>query len=265
MNKINVLIIGNTSSSGWNLKIGLEQFDEVGRVDVVFDSHPTIDGIPTPKEGLLNPNEYDVIHYHYPFIKTFIKYYNYIKNAKILVCHWRGTDLRGKDFKFPLNYIYPLIHNYTKSWFFKHADFHFYSTYDLAWWLRSIPSNKKSHLFQVVDTDQFKPINCKKKGVFRNKGGAFGYKENKITHDEMPTYMNQFKKAEIIPGAGLDVHTIQVTHLEAAACGLQVKWHEHLDRDWVLYNASIPVFSTKVITTYICLLNKKGVNGHGDY
>ena len=242
-----ILIVGNTASTGWNLKKGLMNFSDVERIDIIFEKTPILSG--TPDKEILPPGSYDVVFCIYPFIKKSIKkkIKCHLLKSKLFICSWCGTDLRGKDFKFPLNYIYPLIHNYTKGWFFYHADFHFYSTYDLAWWLRSIPSNKKSHLFQAVDTDQFKPIGCKKEGVFRNKGGAFGYKESKITHDEMPTYMNQFKKAEIIPGAGLDVHTIQVTHLESAACGLQVKWHEHLDRDWVIRNASKEIIALKVI------------------
>jgi hypothetical protein len=32
-----ILIIGNTCSTGWNLKKGLETYNEVERVDIVFE------------------------------------------------------------------------------------------------------------------------------------------------------------------------------------------------------------------------------------
>ncbi len=256
MKKINVLIIGNTASTGWNLKNGLNKFKDIGRVDLIFKTHPTTSGHPSKK--LLSPKEYDIVHYNYPFIKTYLKYYKYIKNAKTLICHWHGTDLRGKDFKFPKNVFYKITQNLIKKKMFKKADFHFYSTYDLAWWLRSIPYDKKSHMFCLIDTKLFYNYNLKnRRDKITLKKGAKGFSKQKIKHDDMPKILNQYKYADITPAEGLDFRIIQVTHMECLACGLKVKYHEDKNRNWVLKNASISVISKKTYKIYLDLLNNK--------
>jgi hypothetical protein len=256
MKKINVLIIGNICSTGWNLKKGLEKHSFINNVHLIFKEHPTIDGVPTPKHKLLNPKQYDIVHYQYPFIKTHFQYYKYIRNCKKLVCHWRGTDLRLTSFKNPIkNLFYRCAQKTLQKHLFKKADFHFYSTYDLAWWLRNIPSNKKSHLFSLIDTNTFKDYKLpNRKGIIHLKKGAKGFGKQKIKHKDMPKILNKYKFAEITPAEGLDPHTIQVSTMECLACGLKVKYHEEKNRFWVQKNASIPVVTNKVIKIYEKLL-----------
>lgn len=238
---MNLLIIGNTTSSGTHLKNGLRKYypELFENIHLVFKEHPTIDGV--SDKNLLEPKDYDVVIYNYPFIKTYVKYKDYINNSKILINWWRGTDLRGLTFKNPIiNLAYKSIHTIFKNMMFKKAYINLYSTYDLAWWVKT--ENKKQ-FFQIIDTDVFKPIFDptipKNEEPLILKKGARGFTIQKIEHKQMPKYMNQFKKAEIYPAEGLDYHLINVTVMEALACGLEVKGHKEKDREWAIKNCSI--------------------------
>lgn len=248
-NKImKILIINNTASTGWNLKLGLEKLYTI-KVDIIFEEKPFLSGKSNKITSLLNPKEYDAVFYIYPFISNIFKpeINQYIKNAKILICSWCGTDLRGKTFKNQIkNGIYNLLHNYYKNQMFSRADYHYYSTFDLAWWLQNIPNNKKQHLFQAIDTELFKQTKQKVKGTIKFVGGAKSFEKHKIPHDQFPSYISIFSDAIIIPAEGLDVNTIQTIHLECAACNVKLQYHKWLNRNFVIKYASKEVIAKKV-------------------
>jgi hypothetical protein len=235
---MNLLIISNTTSSGWNLKKGLEKYypDFFKRIDLVFDPSPTISG--RQSENLLEPDEYDFILYNYPFIKTYIKYKKYLNSGAIIINWWRGTDLRGKNFKNPLVDIgYKLVHYFFTKAMFKKAEINLYSTFDLSWFIKS---ENKQHFYQIIDTDKF----IDNKNPYRNgtivlSKGARGYTKQKIKHKDMPEVLNRYKYARIYPAEGIDVNLLSVTAIECLACGLEVYNHEEKNRDWVIKNCSV--------------------------
>jgi len=241
------------------MKKGLEKIEGVARVDILFDEAPTIDGTPTPFQSVLQPGQYDIVHYHYPFVKTYWKHKLYIENARVLVCHWHGTDLRLTTFKNPLKNLYKPLQTALHKLMFEMADFHYYSTIDLSWWLRSLPRDKRSHIYQCIDTDIFKPLPTSvTKGIISLEKGSRGFETHKILHKDMPYKLSHYIRANIVPAEGLDQKLVQVSTLECLACGLFVNGHAGKDRRWVLDNASIPVVCSKTYDKYCELLSKKG-------
>jgi hypothetical protein len=243
---MNLLIIGNTTSSGWNLKKGLEKYysDSFKRIDLVFDPNPTISG--HQSEYLLEPGEYDFVLYNYPFIKTYLKHKKYLNSGAKIINWWRGTDLRGKDFKNPLmNIGYKIMHYFFIRKMFKKAKINLYSTFDLSWFIKA---KNKQHFYQIIDTDKFiNTNNPHRNGTIVLSKGAKGYNKQRINHKNMPEVLNRYEYARIYPAEGLDSHTIQVSHLECLACGLIVYHHEEKNRDWVIKNCSIKAGADRFI------------------
>jgi hypothetical protein len=261
-NKLKVLIVGNTASTGWHLKKELESRGHIAHLTT--DNNPVISG--KGDEQLLKPKEYDIVHINFPLIdlRNYKTIFSYILNSKIIVAHWRGTDLRGisyneyknKKLRLPKYLLYLIVKRISRRIFFNRANYHFYSTHDLAWWLRSIPEDKRSHLYSCINTNKFKPIKCKKEGTFINIGGGKGFDKNKINHDDMPKHLNKFRKAEIYPNFEISPYILSVSAMECLACGLNVKHHQDKDRNWIIKNCSIPVFTDKVLKVYERLLEK---------
>lgn len=254
-----ILFIGNIASSSHNLKKGLKRYEDIERIDLMFKENPVLSG--KPSSSFLEPEEYDIVHLSYPYLGWgFInKQFNYIKKAKVLICHWRGTDLRGTKFNnFIKNFFYKIAHFINKKYFFKKADYHFYSTIDLKWWLRSIPEHKKELLRTPVDCELFKPMdNINKCGILDFRGGGKAYKKHKVKHNDMPLYLNQFNYVISKPSQGLSEHLVSCVVKESLACGLKVEHHEEKNRQWVIKNASISVISQKVYNTYKSIIMSK--------
>ena len=264
---MNILIIGNTASTGWHLRNKLKERGHIAHLR--FKETPTLSG-KSDKE-FFPVEEYDIVHFNAPQISAvrFIKEYTMWKKAKRVVCHWHGTDLRCLDYKVykknrkSLKFLSPLLYTIyktsrylTKRTFFKGADYNFYSTHDLAWWLRGIPNNKKEHIYCPIDTDTFKPIKCEKQGTFINIGGGLAEGKEKIKHDDMSKHLNKFEKAEIYPAYGISPYILSVTAMECLACGLKVKHHPEKDRNWIIKNCSTPVFTDKVLEVYERLIKE---------
>lgn len=279
-----VLILGNTGSSGYNLREELRKRGHTAHL--ISKGNPCLSGSQDKQKDILN--KYDILHINAPsislkniiqFMKLIsiskkvicnwhgttlrgINYEEYKKGLKI-ICHWRGTDMRGvayQDYKenrknkkllTPILFSYYKIKEYmAHKIFFKYADYHFYSTIDLAWWLRDISENKKSLLRCMVNTDIFKPSNPNRKGKVIFRSGARNYKKNKIKHDDMPEHLNKFKDAEVYPACGLSPYLVSVTSMECLACGLKVKHHPTKNRKWVIDNASIKVVTDQILKVY---------------
>lgn len=253
-----ILFIGNIGSSAWNFKKGLSKYKDIKRIDLMFDPHPCNSG--NPSKSFLKPNEYDIVHFSYPIMLKdfFLKYQKYVLNAKVLVCHWRGTDIRGKDFKFPINLIYRTFHHFNKQFFFKRADFHIYATYDLGWFLREVPAEKRMWFETPTDTSLFKDYKLKnRKGKVLFQKGARGFSDHKILHSDMPKFLNKFKYAEVVPAFGIDPHILQNAPSECLACGLKVKHHEDKDRAWVIKHRGLKVSAKRLYKLYKQLLRDK--------
>jgi len=241
---MNILFIGNTGSSATNFKKGLLKYKDISRVDVMFDSNECTSG--KADTSFLKPKDYDVVIYSYPFLKTYFKYVKYALEAKAIF-HWRGTDLRGLDFKNPIkNKLYKLIHSAFRKFLLIHKHYHIYSTPDLGWWFRN-STQKNEYIPTPIDTDKFNITNTNnrtKHYVF--KSGARGYKKNKIKHEDMPGFLNTLKSAEVYPAFNIHPKIMSNLCAECLACGVKVKWHEDKDRAWVLNNRSIPICSEKL-------------------
>jgi hypothetical protein len=261
---MNLLIIGNTASIGWNLKKGLEKYypDLFDRIDLTFKISPTLSGYPT--KNILKPNEYDIVLYNYPFFKTYFRYKEYINSNAILINYWHGTDARGKNFENVfVDLAYNCFHYFFKKFMVKKAEINLYSTFDLSWFLKT---NNKQHFYQIIDTDVFTDYNYStRQGSIVLSKGAKGYESQRIDHEYMPKELNKYKFARIFPAEGLDRHTIQVTHLECLACGLIVEYHEEKNRDWVVKHCSLKAgadrFSQLVKALKSLLLNPSLLKG----
>jgi hypothetical protein len=79
---------------------------------------------------------------------------------------------------------------------------------------------------------------------------SFG--SGRIPHEDMPEYLNRFDRCEI-RNASSAVLTLSI--LEAAACGLEIKGHEEINRDYVIRNHSIPTVTQKLLKIYEGVLN----------
>lgn len=258
MQKLKILIIGNTTSSGHNLQQGLLKYhnDKIERVDLVFKESQTLTGF--SNSDLLVPEEYDIVLYSYPFFKTYLKYYKYITKSKVLICWWRGSDLRLLKWGNPITtFLYRSIQSLFISWIFKRADYHLYSTYDLRWFLRSVPNHKKLHAFQIIDTEIFKDLNyISRNGTVYFENGSRNRNLN-INHNSMPEYLNKYKFAEVVPAESIDPNILSVTALECLACGLIVKYHEDKNRDFVINHCSIKVRSKEMLDLFLKFVGDK--------
>jgi hypothetical protein len=247
MSELKVLIIGNTANVGYNFKKGL--ISKGHTCHCWFKKTFCLSGF--PDSNFLEPTDYDVVHLDFCVlgIRGLLKWWRYIKNAKVLMCYWRGTDLRGKDFPLLKSIPYKIFHYFWKQYLFKRADFHLYSTYDLGWWLRTVPKCDQAYNLQCVDTELFIPINVhKSEDTLVREGGALC--EKQIYHENMYSVYNQHTRIKVTPAINLDSHLISVTALEALSCGLTVENHLDKDRDWVIENASIEVYTTKMLQLY---------------
>lgn len=242
-----ILMIGNTASTGWNFKKGLEK--QGHKVTLVFNDNKYLEGKP---DYSLEWNTflkkrfddgYDIVHVHEPNYKKYLAVYNYLNDKNVyLVCHWHGSDLRlwGKCFPF-------------KKYFFKKAVRHIISNPDLSWWLRDY-RYKTCYIVDPVDTDMFYP------NVSRQKKREICFNNNNkldIKHSDMPDFINQFRCATVIPSMGLSPYLMSVTALECLSCGLQVKHHHGKDRNWVLNNASISIATEKLMEVYDWIMDLK--------
>lgn len=237
---MNVLMIGNVASTGWNLVKGLEKkginvvlvSDESIVTSGIYDYQLSWFDFLRKKYG---KDYFDIIHIHSPNLKKLSIAYRYL-NAK-LVCHWHGSDLRIPRKAFPVYHLLKKI-----------SDYHLYSTIDLAWWLRKIDKDKKQLFLCPIDTSLFKPDGNKKQGLLTlSDGGKIG---SPIYHDDMPKYMNNFDSLKVIPAYNLSERLLQVSMLEGAACDLNVLNHPWLNRKWVIDNASIDSQTEKLINIY---------------
>lgn len=244
---MNVLMIGNTASVGWNLVKGITDTD----INVTFvGNHKdflsgTYDYILSWKDFLhknYGKTKFNIIHIQSPNLKKLGAIQRYMKNAK-LVCHWHGSDLRIPRKAFP-------VYKYLK----KHGDYHLYSTVDLRWWLRTIPEDQKERFICPIDTEQFKPMGEKTNNNILIQGGGGGYSNYRIIHDDMPKFISQYKTASI-NDKDFDNNLLSVMALEAASCDVKVKEYPWMDREWVIENASIKSQTPKIIKIYERLIN----------
>ena len=219
---IKVLMVGNTASVGWNFKKGLEK--EGHHCDIIFKERPNLEGKRTEGGKLLD--YYDIVHIHYPSHRWKLSYCNLGKT----VLHWHGSDAR----KSHRNY-------FVKQKFRKIAKKSLCSTIDMNWW---IPEAER--IINPIDTEMFKPMLRRKSGtvIFDND-----HKKG-IPHNEMPDYMNKFKEAVVYPAQKLSPYLISVTALECASCGLRVRHHPYMTREWVVKNASIESQTEKLLKIY---------------
>ena len=245
---MNVLMIGNCASVGWNLTQGLRKKN----INVVFvgNSSKCISGRydchlswrDFLQKGY-GKKHFDIIHIHSPNFKLLGLAFRYLKGDTKLVCHWHGSDLRMFRKTFPVHWLLKKI-----------AVYHLYSTIDLAWWLRSIDKSKKQLFRCPVDIDLFKPNGNKKNGLLILLGGA--KTSIPILHDYMSEHINNFGKLQVYPAYGLSEKLLQVSLMEGAACGLNVINHSWINRDWVINNASIESQTKKLINIYNEVLKK---------
>ena len=251
---MNVLMIGNIASTGWNLTKGLRN----NSVNVIFvgNKNKCTDGNydyslswhDFLRKGY-SKKYFDIIHINSPNFKKLGLVWKYLTNYGIffketkLICHWHGSDLRILRKTFPVSWLLKKIGNY-----------HLYSTIDLAWWLRHVDKSKKQHFICPVDTDLFKPNNnIKQNLLILSNGGKTKYP---ILHKKMPNFMNQYKSVIIKPSHSLSEKLLQVSMLEGASCNLDVLNHTWLNREWVIKHASIESQTKKLITIYKKVLKK---------
>ena len=247
-NNMNVLMIGNVVSVGWNLTKGLRK----NGIDVVFVDN---ENICTSGKSDYNMSwddflgkgygkgDFDIVHIHAPNFKKLGLVWRYLNDDTKLICHWHGSDLRIFRKTFPVSRLLKKI-----------ADYHLYSTIDLAWWLRNVENTKKQHFRCPVDTDLFKPYGNKRDGLLVLSGGARTV--DPLMHDDMPEYMNSFDYLDVTPAYDLSKKLLPVSMLEGGACGLYVLNHHWLTRSWVVANASIESQTKKLLDIYNGVLKK---------
>jgi glycosyltransferase involved in cell wall biosynthesis len=231
---MNILMVGDAAFVGENLKKGLEKMGHT----VVHDTDIHWPDIFKLKYGR---QKFDVVHIHSPNFKKLLLVLKYLRHSK-LVCHWHGSDLRHPLKAFP---VYNLL---------KKADFNLYSTLDLAWWLRKVSVDRKMLFACPIDTVLFKPNGNIKHGVVVFNGGGRSIAVHKIPHDEMPEYLNQFRTVDVHNADGLDDGLPSVIAFEAASCGCNVPELPHINRQWVLDNASIFLQTKRLLDVYRRLL-----------
>lgn len=183
---------------------------------------------------------FDIVHVHSPNFKKLGLVYRYLKDGGKLVCHWHGTDLRHPIKTFPV-YRY-LMEN---------ADMNLYSTLDLCWWLRKISRDKKMLFNCPIDTNMFKSLyNKNRRGEVTFVGGGKSIKVHKIKHDDMPSYLNQYKIVNVYNADGLDDGLLSVLAMESVCCDCVVPQIPWLNREWVINNSSIITQTDKLIKIY---------------
>lgn len=232
-----VLMLGNTCSVGYDLSRGLKQlgagvttvWDSVSSHTKHFDGEPDtqLTWKPIPK------NYFDIIHIHYPDLKK----YNAIRKLTYdkLICHWHGRDLK--------------LNKTIARYFLKKADFHLYSTIDLAYYLRSVKRDKQEHFLNPVDIDKFYPYLMDKPFCTLLMDNDARNQRDIPTH-YMNKFYNQYQEVEIFPRDNMSVRLVSKTALECAAAGLKVKHHPYMTRGWILENASIEVRALKLLDIY---------------
>lgn len=240
---MNVLMVGNTCSMGWNLKKGLSKknvnvtlvSDGNKLISGKYDYHPSWFYFLQKKYG---KKHFDIVHLHSPNLKHLGLVWRYLTKDTKLVCHWHGSDLRMRKEPFSAKWLLKEISNY-----------HLYSTIDLAWWLRDIPDEKKMLFRQVIDTEMFKPLNRDRKGtlVF-GRGGI--HKDKYIPHDKIPELLNRYEMVKVFPAYGLSPYLVSASALEAASCGCKIYHHPYMDREWVKNNTSTESQTEKLINIY---------------
>jgi len=242
-------MLGNTASTGYNLKLGLEKQGHT--VKLLGNFHPYLEG--KYDHGLFWKDigkkfldfKPDIVHSMDTNVKTFGILLRYIKGAKF-VCHWHGSDLRLAYRELTKYVFFP--------WLFKFADYHLYSSRDLAWWLRSIPFSKKMFFICPVDVNMFKsfiPYNKRENDLLIiDNDSKFG-----IPHNEMPMIYNKYRRVFCYPSYGLSPYLYSVTEFEAGACGCKVPHHPEINRKWVISNASIESQTKKLLRVYNSLFD----------
>lgn len=227
-----VLIVDNTAFVGENIKKGLEM---LYHYDVTLDDNISWRDSFGHK---YNQEYFDIIHVNSPNFKKLATIWNYLRDGTKLVCHWHGSDLRHPVKCFP---VY--------RWLQVHADMNLYSTLDLRWWIKY--SDKKMLFNCPVDTDVFQPDSVHiKHGHTRFVGGGQSFNVHRISHSDMPRYLNQFETVDIINADGLDDGLLSVIALEAASVDCKINQLPWLNRDWVIDNASILSQTKQLVDVY---------------
>lgn len=219
-----VLLLGDCANVAANLTKGLKRRSIQTDYFQKSLEHPDI-----PNDKL--QKQYDIILLSYPFHLWKLLALHKLDYDK-LVLLWHGSDARLWYRRWWL-----------KTWLRRTADASVLSTADLSMW---IPEG--TWIGQAIDTDVFKPmkqIKKKKEVLLWGKG----YLSPNLPHSQVPVFLNEYKKAKVVPSWG-GFHFITVSLLEALACGLEVEGHEEKDRGWVIKNYGIDVVTDRLVRVF---------------
>ena len=221
-----VLIINNVASVGWNQRKGL--IARGHEVDLLTKEYSINTGT-----TIKTLSSYDIVHYNIPGSVRFAPqlFYYWLMGAKV-VLHYHGTEARNPKQRAILKKLMRMISSYS-----------IVSTPDL---LKLVPGSV--WLRNCIDTDVFKPEGKGEGTVYFNNA-----KKKGIRHIEMAKFINQYERAEVLPGTKsgmLDPRLMSVTALECLSCGLKVKHFEKFDREWVIKYYSIPVYTKQLEKIY---------------